>query len=185
MIPQQCEIFNLKSKTAEKISLDEINKKIDLIIFDFGIERSLDQVAIEFARNVINVQSCLIPKIACGEILREIKVLCISIHNTRYYKSVKKFFNPIQNPYCSGIMVGKIVDNKQLMKSFYATGLMKKISQKIDSSFLLILFLPFVIAANMFVYKLNLLNKSISFRKKRKDSERRIKKLINLKQLVL
>ena len=130
-ITQQNLIYKLKTKSASLISFDEITHKIDLIIFDFGIEKKLlnDYASVEFIRRIIDNQSHFLTKIAFQESTKIIKTICINVHNTRYYKNVKKFLNPIQNPYCSGIMVGRIVDNKVLLKRFYKDIFFKKICQ--------------------------------------------------------
>lgn len=179
-------VFILNPRIAEKIALEEVNKKIDLIIFDFGVDRKsiIDPLSIEFVRRVFDIQYCLVSEVSCGLVEREMKVISIGTHNTRYYKNIKKFFNPIQNPYCSGIMVGRVVDVTKIVRNSYKERLLKKISGKLNGSFSIFV-LMYIVLFGVLSYKINIIKKNIFYSKKRKNSNRIIKKLINNKQLVL
>ncbi len=126
--------FSLKSKVAQKLPFEDIGNKIDLLILDFGVDNSTmrEFSDIEFIREMLHKQNLLVIKISCQNSEKTTKVVNINIHNTRYYRNVKKFLSPIQNPYSSGIMVGRILNNKNLLIKFYNSELVKKFERMVS-----------------------------------------------------
>ncbi len=181
--------YKLKPKLATKIALKDISAKIDFIVFDFGIDKKSlkDYTSIEFVRKTIDFQTFLLTLLAGQRFKKITKVICVNVHNTRYYKNVKKFLNPIQNPYCSGIMVGHIANNRAITKQFYKDILLRRITRLINKGnfLLLLIFFPIIFIFYFLKYKFTCFIKLFSLSKKRRDSVKKISKLILTKQIIL
>jgi len=177
-------IFELKPKIAKKITAEEISTKVDLIIFDFGIDKSqiVDFACGEFVRKILFYQEFFAVKIACQKTDKTIKVININVHNSRYYKNIKKFFDPIQNPYSSGVMMGRIVDSEKLLRQHYQNLSIKKLENIIKNypKPLFFLLFPFISVAIVLHFDIFCFFKLLSLRKRKKRSFKIINKFNNI-----
>lgn len=123
--------YKLQPSSAVVLDRDEINDKSDILIFDFGVEEPVEikRCKLEAISNLLNAQELVLLEIASAVSKKKFKVISVNVHNTRYYKSVKKFFSPIQNPYATKIMVGYKINSEQTLKNyFYSEYILGKIS---------------------------------------------------------
>jgi hypothetical protein len=171
----------LQPKKAEFLSEDEICKTVNMIIFDFGLETDVIKKisTLDSFRKLLEMQSCLLIKLALSPTKNRIKVLNIGVHNTQFYRNVKKFFNPIQNPFSSRIMVGFITNHNIFLQKFYEENYFRKakkylnLNRAIFSTFCLFTLLPVEIFKNKLRYTI----KKISAQRKFKKAKDSLKKL--------
>lgn len=162
----------LQPQKAEFLSEDEICKTVDMIIFDFGLEANFIKkiLALDGFRKLLEIQSCLLIKLALSPVRNKIKVLNIGVHNTQFYRNVKKFFNPIQNPFSSRIVVGSITNNQKLLQKFYEEKSFEsvrknvKLNRVIQAILYSITLLPMEILSNKLRYAARLISLQIKFR---------------------
>ncbi len=141
--------FDFSDLDLSLINDSKLATKSDLLVFDFGFDNSMRQDFNSDHELILNLlwRQNLVAKIISHKItLKEIKVIALGVHNTQYYKTIKKFFQPIQNPYNGRVMVGhKVSVIESIRQRFYYNYLVGNISSMMakKGDFYCIVILPF------------------------------------------
>ncbi len=174
--------YKINPSKASFINKDQINKIADLVIFDFGNEKpqEIKRYHLESFCNLLDAQGLVLIEIANEVSKKDFKVISINVQNSKYYKSVKRFFSPIQNPFITHIMVGRKVNARKILKNalyfeYVADKITNLLGRKGRITFLLIS--PFFIFYFTLVAIIKLIVKKYSLKNKLKTAQ---KKLANL-----
>ncbi len=107
------------------ISKEDLVKTADLLIFDFGIEeKHIKKYQLDSLEKLFYAQSILLRCVALERCERSFKTININVHTSGYYRDIKKYFNPIQNPMITHMIIGHKSDVIGICKNYFVSDLL-------------------------------------------------------------